>query len=313
MSDGSDYEEIDDDSASGHDSDEELQEAFAKGLLKPGLNIPVVPKKEPTNNVDGLKERLRDIQQNLKWVERLDLATGLAPIAPEMALYIAEKEDEPSNAKARQSKSLDPTLDDFKREMNFHRQAQAAVLEGIPRLNNLGVRTKRPDDYFAQMAKSDEHMQKVRDSLLQKKAGLEISEKVRKARQNRKMMKQLQVQAQLQRQKEKKDLMDEVKKYRKGVRKDLDFLEPGGGKKSAQQTQKKRVGQHPKNNKSTEKRKYRDDKYGFGGKKKGSKINTKESSADVSGYRPPRKPNAKNKKQRPGKSKRNQVKSKRRK
>lgn len=46
--------------------------------------------------------------------------------------------------------------------MNFHRQAQAAVLEGIPRLHNLGVKTKRPDDYFAQMAKSDEHMQKVR-------------------------------------------------------------------------------------------------------------------------------------------------------
>lgn len=50
----------------------------------------------------------------------------------------------------------------------------------------------------------------VRDSLLKKKAGLEVSEKVRKARQNRKMMKQLQVQAQLNRQKEKKELMDEV-------------------------------------------------------------------------------------------------------
>ena len=45
--------------------------------------------------------------------------------------------------------------------MNFHRQAQAAVLEGIPRLQRLGVRTKRPDDYFAQMAKTDAHMQKV--------------------------------------------------------------------------------------------------------------------------------------------------------
>lgn len=50
----------------------------------------------------------------------------------------------------------------------------------------------------------------MRDSLLKKKAGLEVSEKVRKARDNRKMMKQLQTQATLQRQKEKKDLMDEV-------------------------------------------------------------------------------------------------------
>jgi len=164
MSDSSDYEDIE------NDSDRELQEAFASGLLKPGLNIEVLPEKEPTNNVDGLKQRLSDIQQSLKWVERLDLTTGLAAVAPEMAVYIAEREDESQTSKPKLSKSLDPTLDDFKREMNFHRQAQAAVLEGIPRLHNLGVRTKRPDDYFAQMAKSDAHMQKVRDSLLKKKS-----------------------------------------------------------------------------------------------------------------------------------------------
>lgn len=78
-----------------------------------------------------------------------------------LLLQIAEKEDETKGGTVKKAKSLDPTLDDFKREMNFHRQAQAAVLEGIPKLNQLGVRTKRPDDYFAQMAKSDEHMQKV--------------------------------------------------------------------------------------------------------------------------------------------------------
>ena len=50
---------------------------------------------------------------------------------------------------------------DFKREMGFYRQAQAAVLEGLARLKSMKVPTKRPDDYFAQMAKTDEHMQKV--------------------------------------------------------------------------------------------------------------------------------------------------------
>jgi len=43
-----------------------------------------------------------------------------------------------------------------------HRQAQAAVLEGIPRLHKLNILTKRPDDYFAEMVKSDEHMKKVK-------------------------------------------------------------------------------------------------------------------------------------------------------
>ena len=63
---------------------------------------------------------------------------------------------------------LDPTgnsvHNDFKRELTFYRQAQATVLELLPRLKSMGVPTKRPDDYFAQMAKSDDHMNKVRGS-----------------------------------------------------------------------------------------------------------------------------------------------------
>ena len=50
---------------------------------------------------------------------------------------------------------------DFKRELIFYRQAQATVLEVLPRLQSMGVPTKRPEDYFAQMAKSDDHMNKV--------------------------------------------------------------------------------------------------------------------------------------------------------
>lgn len=321
MSDSSDYE----DNENGYvdeenDSDAELQAAFEAGLIKPGLNIPIAqPKKPSVNNVAGLQLKIKEMQQNFKWIERLDLTTGLAPIAPEMALYISEKESEPDRVVSK--KSLDPTVDDFKREMNFHRQAQAAVLEGIPRLHSLGVKTKRPDDYFAQMSKTDEHMQKVRNSLLKKKAGLEISERVKKARENRKMMKQLQTQSTLQRIQEKKDLANEVKKYRKGIRKDLDFLEPGGGKKKQQEQSKKQQFQEAKKkfpNKDVDKRrKAKDAKYGMGGKKSGMKRNTRESSADVSSYRPSlatknKKAGLKNRNQRPGKSRRgNNAKSRR--
>jgi rRNA-processing protein EBP2 len=42
-----------------------------------------------------------------------------------------------------------------------YRQAQATVLDAIPRLKKEKIPTKRPDDYYAQMAKSDEHMKKV--------------------------------------------------------------------------------------------------------------------------------------------------------
>lgn len=50
---------------------------------------------------------------------------------------------------------------DFKREMYFYRQGQAAVMEGYSRLTELNLPTNRPEDYFAEMAKNDEHMFKV--------------------------------------------------------------------------------------------------------------------------------------------------------
>ena len=34
-------------------------------------------------------------------------------------------------------------------------------MEGIRKLHDLGVPTKRPNDYFAEMVKSDQHMDKA--------------------------------------------------------------------------------------------------------------------------------------------------------
>ena len=61
--------------------------------------------------------------------------------------------------KSGRSDSL--ALNEFKRETMFHRQAQLAAMEGISRVKLQGIPTIRPDDYFAEMMKSDEHMQKV--------------------------------------------------------------------------------------------------------------------------------------------------------
>lgn len=34
--------------------------------------------------------------------------------------------------------------------------------EALPKLSKLGIPTKRPDDYFAEMVKTDDHMQRVK-------------------------------------------------------------------------------------------------------------------------------------------------------
>ncbi|XP_043280357.1 probable rRNA-processing protein EBP2 homolog [Venturia canescens] len=272
-------------------SDEDLQEAFAKGLLKPGLNAVLeTSKRERKNNVGVMKRKLNEIKLNLPWIERLDLSSAPAPLAPELALQMQDQEVRRAkqlkgNKKLPQFKpSEDPVLNDFKRETMFHRQAQGAVMDGIARIKKLGIPTIRPDDYFAEMAKTDDHMHKVRENLMKKQASAQRSERVRQLRTQRKVGKQMQIEATLKKHAEKRKMLEEVKKYRKGVRKDLDFLDdkkkPGGTKKFDGQSDKR----------SNLKMKMKNSKYGFGGKKRGMKKNTKESAADVSEYRRPAKP-----------------------
>merc|ERR1712034_232846 len=154
----------------------------------------------------------------------------------------------------------DVVHNDFKREMMFYRQAQAAVLEAIPRLHSMNIRTKRPEDYFAQMAKTDEHMNKIRTKLLSKEQGQERAEKMSKLRELKKYGKKVQVEVQQKRLKEKKDMMDEMKKIRKGKGESKGAV---AGKRNA-----------------------KDKKFGFGGKKRHLKKNDKNSADDVSGFRP---------------------------
>merc|ERR1740128_837944 len=192
---------------------------------------------------------------------------------------------------------------DFKREMMFYRQAQAAVLEAIPRLHSLNVKTRRPDDYFAQMVKSDEHMNKIRAKLLSKEQGQQRSEKMAKLRELKKFGKKVQVEVQQKRQKEKKDMMDEMKKIRKGQGGNMDFLE-NKGKVGGGRVEQKRAG--------------KDKKFGFGGKKRDVKKNDRKSTDDVSDFRPGQKNRVGAKKgsrvklasARPGKGKRQKMKNK---
>lgn len=263
-----------------------------------------------------MKQKLQNMKLDLPWIEKLDMVNVPASLAPELALQLQEQEIRRAkqlqgNKKLPQFEpSEDPVLNEFRRETMFHRQAQGAVMEGIAKLKKLGIPTTRPDDYFAEMAKSDEHMQKVRDNLMKKQAITQRSEKVRQLRQQKKVAKQMQVEATLKKHAEKRKMLEEVKKYRKGIRQDLDFLDD----KRKQQPGKR---PHNMNPKAQLKTKIKADKYGFGGKKRKSKWNTKSSSADVSEYRRPEKPGRKGKnakkggsgKQRLGKNRRTKMKA----
>lgn len=260
-----------------------------------------------------LQQKLEEFKLKLPWIERLDLVSDLAPLAPEQAIQLEKHEQKRASLFAGNAKiksftpDEDPVLNDFRREMTFHRQAQAAVIDGIKRLHKLGVKTKRQDDYFAEMAKSDEHMQKVRSNLMAKQQGQAKSERLKQIREQRKMGKMIQRQARVQRDTEKREMLDKLKKFRKGKLKNLDFLEDNRSKGSAAATKSKR--------------KERDNRFGYGGRKRGMKRNTKESSMDGGGGSGDTRPYAngagrggkKGSAPRMGKSKRTKVKAKGRK
>ena len=60
----------DDEDSDDYDTDEELKEAFAAGLIKPGLNLmgEGAEKKVPKNNVAAMKQKLEELQRSLPWV-----------------------------------------------------------------------------------------------------------------------------------------------------------------------------------------------------------------------------------------------------
>lgn len=252
-------------------SDGQLQEAFAKGLLKPGMNVLLNKPRKLVNSVEGLQRCLADFRKDLPWVERLDMTN---PPAEDVLSKVEGKAADVANG--------DVTVDDdFQREMFFYRQAQATVLAALPLLNKHSIATKRPNDYFAEMAKTDQHMQKIRKKLLAKQTIMERSEKAKKLREQRKYGKKVQIEVMQKRQKEKTAMMNAVKKYQKGMTDKLDFLEGEKKGKASSQDPKKAVNKKGAN----AKRKYKDQRFGFGGKKSGKKWNTKESHNDVSGFK----------------------------
>jgi len=251
-------------------------------------------KMPPINNVAALKAKLNLISKsNLPWVERLDVTALEIP---------AENSASGSGSAAPAESSAPNREDDFKREISFYDQAQNALEMAIPKLRQFGVATERPSDYFAEMAKSDKHMTKVRQNLLNYQTRKEKSETAKKLRDERKFAGKVNKEALQKRISEKRQLKSAVKKHQKGLSAELnDILE-----------EKKNKMGHGKN--VSKKREWKNEKFGYGGKKRGQKWNTRDSAGQLGNFNPARNSKIKSakgkgKKKRLGKSKRQNAKS----
>ncbi|EUB56392.1 putative rRNA-processing protein EBP2 [Echinococcus granulosus] len=257
------------------ESESELQEL----LSVPGVYKEIEVPRASINNKPLINNILRQISKSFPWIERLDVVTVPAP---------PPKDTDLENDFAK----VDPN-DDFKREALFYRVAQAAVLEAIPKLHELGIPTKRPNDYFAEMIKSDSHMAKVREHIVVSKKRLEMRERARQLREQRKFGKQQQKEILEARRLEKKKHMQTLKaaKKRLGGKEQAQLLEEflrsdskqskgkpsRGGNEATLDRKYFRPAEYAKRRKINHRRAYKNQKYGFGGQKKRSKRNDAQS------------------------------------
>lgn len=100
--------------------------------------------------------------------------------------------------------------DDLNRELAFYKQSLSAVKEAKQKLKKEGVPFSRPADYFAEMVKSDEHMGKIKQKLVDDAAGKKAAAEARRQRDLKKFGKQVQVAKLQERAKEKRDTLEKI-------------------------------------------------------------------------------------------------------
>merc|ERR1712176_745716 len=117
------------------------------------------------------------LKNNLEWAERLDVTIDM--------------EEPTENGENVMLK------DDFAREDHFQKVAQEGARIGVIRAKRLNLPLLRPKDYFAEMAKSDEHMGKVKSNLLTQKDKIDKRDKARQMRNQKRFAKDVQKKAKL--------------------------------------------------------------------------------------------------------------------
>ncbi|KLU85370.1 rRNA processing protein Ebp2 [Magnaporthiopsis poae ATCC 64411] len=227
-----------------------------------------------------------------------------------------EGSDEDENDNAMVDVEAEEDSDDDEEEedecLDAARRARALLrAEGVP--------FSRPADYFAEMVKPDEHMEKVKAKLVEDATAKKAAAEARKLRDLKKFGKQVQVAKLQERAKAKKDTLEKISSLKRKRQessaalpeREADLFDVGVDNELKQHRSAGAGGANGKNGKKGpggrgepgRKRQKKNEKYGFGGKKKFSKSGDAISSGDLSGFNNSKRTKGKSA-PRPGKSKR---------
>ncbi|KAJ0425488.1 eukaryotic rRNA processing protein EBP2-domain-containing protein [Aspergillus carlsbadensis] len=272
------------------EGDEEEEEDIPLSDLSEADMEDVVPHQRLTiNNTAALSTSTK----------RISFITHLTPFSEHNSLVSAEDIDVPD------------ANDDLNRELAFYKVAQSAALQARTLLKKEGVNFTRPGDYFAEMVKTDEHMGKIKKKLYDEAASKKAAAEARKQRDLKKFGKQVQVAKLQQRAKEKREALEKINALKKKRKGDTSASAGGEADDLFDVAVEDAVSDNPRkrargaDSGPNMKRQKKNEKYGFGGKKRFSKSGDAISSGDMRSY-PGRKMKAGGGggAKRPGKSKR---------
>jgi rRNA-processing protein EBP2 len=100
--------------------------------------------------------------------------------------------------------------DDLNRELAFYQQSLLAATDARKLLKKEGASFSRPADYFAEMVKSDEHMGKIKQKLIDAAANKKAASDARRQRDLKKFGKQVQIAKLQERDKAKRETLDKI-------------------------------------------------------------------------------------------------------
>ncbi|KTW29691.1 hypothetical protein T552_00899 [Pneumocystis carinii B80] len=179
---------------------------------------------------------------------------------------------------SKESIKIENIHDDFSRELAFYKQGLDAAIQGRQAILDKNGIFSRPCDYFAEMLKSDEHMQKIKDKLVEKEAEKKAIESAKRQRELKKIGKKVQIEKINQRHQEKKEMLDKIKNLRKKRKYDQEFTTDDDFDVELEKIDSDSKRQKTNKRQKTSKRQRKDKNYGFGGKKKYKKSNNTKST-----------------------------------
>jgi rRNA-processing protein EBP2 len=154
--------------------------------------------------------------------QRLTINNGPALLSSQSRIALLRKQPLNSKMPFQLHNSLISTLpasstaipdvdDDLTRELEFYRIARTAVLSARTRYHTAKIPFSRPADYFAEMVKSDTHMDRIKKKLYNEAAEKKGREEARRQRDAKKFGKQVQVAKMEERAKMKRDTLEKVR------------------------------------------------------------------------------------------------------